>query len=214
MELTIDNKKYQVTVIYKKVKRIFLKITNTKEIIITSPVKLSEAAVNDIINSHIAWITKKIQLSNEIDLRDDEVLLFGKIYKLVIDNEITNDYYIKDDIIYYHNNGLTKLYNDSFVKIANIFAEINKTYKLKVKPYLQYRKMKTRWGVCHYSSGKIVLNKILISVPIELIKYVIFHEFTHFYVPNHSTEFYSCLSKAIPNHKALKKSLKKYQFLL
>ena len=68
-------------------------------------------------------------------------------------------------------------------------------------------------GSCNYNTGKIILNKMLVCLPLELINYVIIHEFTHLIYPNHSLEYYNYLKKIIPNYKNIEK-IKKYAFLL
>lgn len=213
MEIKINEQTYQVKTIRKKVKRTFLKITSNKEIIITSPHKLKESDVSEIIQKCNSWISKRLAKLSTLTLQADEMLLFGDIMKICVDERLNSAYYIKDNIIYHHQ-GLVKLYNDSLQKITDLFNDISRSYKLKVTPILVFRKMKSRWGVCHYGSGKIVLNKVLIHLPMEIVKYVIFHEFTHFFVPNHSKAFYALLETRVPNNRDLKKALKNYQFLL
>ena len=70
--------------------------------------------------------------------------------------------------------------------------------------------MKSRWGVCYIKEHKIGLTFSLIHLPLECVDYVIFHEFTHYKVSNHSSVFHSELAKYVPNEKELSKKLKTY----
>ncbi len=75
-------------------------------------------------------------------------------------------------------------------------------------PQIKFRKMKSRWGSCHTKNGILTFNLNLIYAQIECIEYVVYHEFTHFLVPNHSAKFYQELAKVCPDWKAKRQKLK------
>jgi predicted metal-dependent hydrolase len=214
MVIDIDNKQYKVLFIHKKVKRTFIKINAQKDIIATSSQKLSEKDINELIYENIEWIKKQIRIIKDIPIQKNEFLLFGEIYQLVYDQGLKAAYKIEGKNVFYRDKGLDKLVNDQCLIISELFKKCSTYFKVTVTPFVTFRKMKSKWGVCHYKTGKIVINKILVHVPVELINYVLFHEFTHFIHPDHSKNFYNDLSKLVPNHKQLKQRLKEYSFLL
>lgn len=73
---------------------------------------------------------------------------------------------------------------------------------------LQIRKMTSRWGSCHISDGKIVINSRLALYPKICAEYVFVHEYAHFIVPNHSEAFYAVVADIMPNYKVCVKTLK------
>ena len=75
-------------------------------------------------------------------------------------------------------------------------------------PEVKFRKMVSRWGSCHTKKGILTFSTNLIYAPAECIEYVVWHEFTHFLQPNHSTRFYDELAKVYPNWKECRKKLK------
>lgn len=75
-------------------------------------------------------------------------------------------------------------------------------------PEIKFRKMVSRWGSCHSQKGILTFNTNLMYAPIECIEYVVYHEFTHFLQPNHSSKFYDELAKVCPNWKEYIKKLK------
>ncbi|MFH1634708.1 MAG: SprT family zinc-dependent metalloprotease [Chloroflexota bacterium] len=79
------------------------------------------------------------------------------------------------------------------------------------KPQVIVRKMKSRWGSCT-AQGKITLNFKLTQVPKRLIDYVIVHELCHLVKPNHSGEFYTLLSRIMPDWDARREKLNSFEF--
>lgn len=75
-------------------------------------------------------------------------------------------------------------------------------------PQVKFRKMVSRWGSCHPKKGILTFNTNLMYAPMECIEYVVYHEFTHFIVPNHSAKFYNELEKVCPDWKSNRKKLK------
>ncbi|MBW8017450.1 MAG: M48 family metallopeptidase [Planctomycetes bacterium] len=71
------------------------------------------------------------------------------------------------------------------------------------------RNQKTRWGSCS-SINNINLNINLVSLPQDLMDYVILHELTHTKIKNHSKDFWKHLGKHIPNPKQQNKKLRNY----
>lgn len=73
---------------------------------------------------------------------------------------------------------------------------------------LQIRRMTSRWGSCHYSKGKIVMNSRLALYPDICAAYVFVHEYAHFVVPNHSAEFYSIIADIMPDYNICRRMLR------
>lgn len=69
------------------------------------------------------------------------------------------------------------------------------------------RDMKTRWGSCTVSTGRIRLNTRLVFYPEECLEYVIVHELCHLIEPSHNQRFKSCMTKFLPDWKERKKKL-------
>lgn len=99
---------------------------------------------------------------------------------------------------------------------AKIFTELNKRTceMFQAKGYnvplaeLQIRSMTSRWGSCHISKGKIVMNIRLALYPEVCAAYVFIHEYAHFIVPNHSKDFYNLVGELMPDYKICVNMLK------
>ena len=75
------------------------------------------------------------------------------------------------------------------------------------KPQLCVRKMRTRWGSCIPTKGKITLSLNLFSAPTECVDYVMLHELCHLKHPNHGQGFYRMLASLLPDWKERKRIL-------
>ena len=108
---------------------------------------------------------------------------------------------VKEQIQYYTEDELRQL----------ILALCNSVYPYYEKqgikhPEIKFRKMVSRWGSCHTKKGILTFSTNLMYAPAECIEYVVWHEFTHFLQPNHSTRFYDELAKVYPNWKECRKN--------
>jgi predicted metal-dependent hydrolase len=77
-------------------------------------------------------------------------------------------------------------------------TQLVSTYAIEHSIGFELRTMSKRWGSCTLN-GKIFLNPLLISAPKDCIDYVIIHELCHLRFPNHSTSFYSLLTRIMPD---------------
>lgn len=99
-----------------------------------------------------------------------------------------------------------KLFQSLNRRTCAVFGE--KEYSVPLAD-LQIRKMTSRWGSCHISDGKIVMNSRLALYPEVCAAYVFVHEYAHFIVPNHSAAFYAVVADIMPDYKICVQMLKR-----
>ena len=73
---------------------------------------------------------------------------------------------------------------------------------------LAYRDMRSRWGSCQPSTGRICINTRLALYPPECLEYVVVHELTHLIEPNHGPRFKQILDQVLPNWRHSRDLLK------
>lgn len=69
------------------------------------------------------------------------------------------------------------------------------------------RGQRTRWG-SYSASGTISLNRNLIFLPPELVRYVMLHELAHVRVPAHSPRFWALLASLCPDAPELRRRMR------
>lgn len=204
--------KYKLLKERRKSIKIFI---NEGKVIIKTPLFVSNELIDNIIYKNREWIKKALEKYEENKkgfMEGERFLFFGEEYILRFDNNITNDFMIRDKFFYikYKNSAkeaLKRLYIDEAKRYIP-----NRVDKLSKKFGIEYGKIrinsaKTRWGSCS-SKKNLNFSYRLIMCPKDVIDYVIIHELSHITHMNHSKKFWTLVSKRCPNYKAHEKWLK------
>jgi predicted metal-dependent hydrolase len=72
---------------------------------------------------------------------------------------------------------------------------------------ISLRSMKTRWGSCTPSTGRIRLNLQLAYMPEKFLEYVLIHELTHLRAGGHGARFQHYMDEYLPNWRTLRKEI-------
>ncbi len=87
-------------------------------------------------------------------------------------------------------------------------AELSQKHNFEYKS-VDFKKMKARWGSCT-NQKDITLNTFLMTLPWNLIDYVLIHELVHTKVLHHGVQFWEEFDRCLPNAKQYRKNLKAY----
>ena len=67
-------------------------------------------------------------------------------------------------------------------------------------------KMCNRWGSCN-TKKEITYNYLIVTLPMELIDYIVVHELCHIYHMNHDRSFWRKIGSIMPDYKKRMKML-------
>ncbi len=208
MVIEYNNNKYEVEIIKKNNKNIYIRIKDNK-IIVTCNYFTTKREIEKLIKTNYNSITKMIDKVNIKKEKEDNFYLFGTKYDIIYGfsdiNISDNKIYIKDNktLNKYLDNKIKEVFTNRLDFWYNIFNE-----NIPV-PNLKIRKMTSRWGVCNLKNKNVTLNYYLYKYDLDCLDYVIVHELSHFIYPNHSKDFWNLVSNYIPNYKVKRNKLKK-----
>ncbi len=101
-----------------------------------------------------------------------------------------------------------KFYTINSKKITKERSEYYQSL-LKIKPKsIEIVKVGGRWGSCT-SEKYITYNFMIVSLPIELIDYIVVHELCHLYHMNHDRSFWRKVGSILPDYKKRLEALHK-----
>ena len=109
-------------------------------------------------------------------------------------------------------NLIERTYKEFKELIYYLAAEAANEMKLEINK-VTLRMMKTKWASSS-SKRNLTINKLMKYLPEHLIKYIIYHEITHFKQKKHNDEFWKIISKKFHDYKKLERDLFIYWFKL
>lgn len=148
-------------------------------VISTNP-QYSDARRDTFIFAHTAWIKKHLTRAKKYE-------------GLPIVKRTHHDY--------------KKYKQDTLNLIHARLTHFNQHYKYTYHA-VSVKNQKTRWGSCS-KNGNLNFSYLLSSIRPELADYVIVHELCHLKEFNHSPRFWKLVAETIPNHKELRRELKR-----
>ncbi len=196
-------------IIRKDNKNLYFRIDENCKLIITAPKFITDLEVKNLITKNSSAILKMYEEALVRKERDKLFWYLGKSYNVIFDNRVAEVEFTEDTIICNSEEVLNKFYLKECERVFNEEIEVCKKCFSELPEFsLKLRKMRTRWGVCNTKKYTITLNTELLKKEIPLIDYVIIHEMTHFFEPNHGKNFWKLVGMAIPDYKEKRKKLK------
>lgn len=216
-KVIFNNQTIEYLLELKKKKNISIKIENTGDIKVFSPIGVDLDYIDNLIIRKGNWILKtlnKIKQKNSID--NNKVIFLGEYYDLVINYSNKDNIFIDNSNIIinstdlsrdYINTLLINWYKDLSIDIIGKRAmEISKNISIKPNKII-IKNQKSLWGSCN-SKKEIRLNWRLVLMPYFVMDYIIIHELCHIRQMNHSKDFWKLVEFHCPKYKESKDWLK------
>lgn len=235
-EITLGDRLLQYDLERKQVKNINLRIRSDQSIYISSNPNVSVKTIEDFLLLKSDYILNALNRYAEISkyapkpkqyIDGETFRVLGRDMRLRVvqgkKNAVENDEVfitltIKDPTDFIQkkktmDKWLSQTCKDTLLSVCSaVYPKFSK-YGIDF-PQIRFRDMISRWGSCQPKRKILTFNYNLIEAPLSCIEYVVVHEFTHFFQPNHSTNFYKQLSMFMPDWKERKKVLEKNSFYI
>lgn len=204
-----------VTICKKSVKYLRITIKRDGRVLVTAPRYCSDVEITRFVEKKRAWVTKKCAELSDRQwpvLADDEVVLFGDIYRLVSGGEIEID--TEKSLLVATAKQITSLWKEGVLRLVATNFLSKQCALLAEQHGLSYRcvsiknQTSRRWSCS--SRKNINLNRKLIQLPQWVSDYVICHELAHLVHMNHSPRFWSLCRSLYPRTDDAKARLKKH----
>lgn len=231
-----------VKVTYRKRKNISIRIIPKSTIEIISPRSVPISFLKKVLDEKASWIMKTLDKFENIDesfknrkyINGEIFYYLGKEYELKIiedkniNNKNNNYCYIdikKENLIITTNNNeaeyikneLKKWYKIESEKIViqrlEVLKKENSIMNQLTPNIIKIKEQKRRWGSCT-SNKDIYINSRISMARIDVIDYILVHEFSHLVHMNHSKEFYNFVGSILPEFRECEKWLKENSYKL
>lgn len=212
-----DNRSIEYKIVNKNNKNAYFRVQNQK-VIITSGPHISNDKILKVLDDNFNKFYELIE--NQKSLASLEYLiLFGKDYFINLVDAKAKAYYFSENDVHIkieNRNDLDKYIDEIYrIELSKKICELTELIKPNLKAHSLYivptyiKKYKSRFGVCDVVKKEITINLFLAKIDPVFLLYVLYHEYAHLQVPNHSKKFYDLLSQLLPNYKIIRKQLKK-----
>ncbi len=210
-----DNQYFLYEVVIKNNKHTYLRIKDQHVIITTN--RRMVPFVETILNQQFDKIMQRLKSIHEEN--NQSITLWGKVYEFYF--EAGRFRYSKlNDKIFAFGKDVQTAKKQIYLKEMKKMIELLEPKVLKVisindiKPSpLKFKYLKSKFGSYHRKHNEITLNTFLATVDPIFLEYVLYHEYAHKKVFNHSKDFYDILDTWMPGHKNIQKALKKMAIL-
>jgi hypothetical protein len=183
---------------------------------VTAHPKTSIKVIEAFIEAKFDVFYQKIQESNTKEA-DHMITLWGKSYEIILTRGRFS-FEIGEDVIY-----VKTMSEDAFTNKKRIYKETLAEKLKTLKPIIdqdvqmhgvtpcpiKIKYLKSKFGSYHRKHHEITLNSYLARLDEVYLTYVLYHEYAHALVFNHSKAFYQVLDRFMPNHRIYQKALKK-----
>lgn len=214
---------FECEILCKTIKNQHLRVKNGI-IYVSVPRFLAFKATQKFIEINRDWIEKRLEIwQKEREFELNFIQILGKKYAINRNfckqneperiNFDGNSFQIfldqqEQEQIKIRENKLIFTWQKEFLnKIINEFiAKFNAIIDRKINA-IRIHKAQTRWGSCNHKKGYLNFNIALIKKRYALIEYVVLHEMTHLFYPDHGVKFYEFLRAQMPNFRELEKEI-------
>ncbi len=217
-ELKKDGRILPYLIEKKKIKHTYFRLKKD-HIHVTTNKFVKESQIIELLYNKFDILHKR--LNQKTKLEDNQIRLWDKNFELkILPGKFKYVIYEKEVICYSNLEDTEKIRRHIYKQELILMMEnirykiVNTLSKVEIHelPY-KFKYLKSKFGSYHKKHQEITLNTFLATINPIFLEYVIYHEYAHHKVFNHSKAFYQVLDNMMLNHKNIQKTLKKMEIL-
>ncbi len=219
LSIMVNSREIQVEIIRKPIKNVYIRAQSKNSLVVSAPVKKSEADILTVINKNIHRIETMLENRKEIPVFSDrEAKFMGNLYMAdTIPGYIGTVTFDRDRFLFPDlstkdkEKALYRFYSRHVKQTANdMLASLSPGFREKIgsSPVVFVsRRMKSRLGSCQPKDRIVNLNSILARYEPKYLHAILMHELVHLRVSGHQKDFYKLLLAYEPDYRFLRKQL-------
>lgn len=211
---------YQVRRTGRRSKNISVRVHHDGTVRVGAPSWASIKEINRVVALHAEWIAERVAEAHALLPRyEDGALHFflGKRYPLALQSASEREavaFNGRRIVVAAHAHEpahlrelMRRWYRARAMELlAHRIGEALELPWLKGEPTWRLRRMRSQWGSCT-ATGEVTLNTHLAKAPLELVDYVVLHEFAHLKHHDHGHGFERLMDRHMPDWRARRRDL-------
>lgn len=191
---------------------------------VSAPLKLSDTAIRMAVVKRLAWIRQQQAdfaaqpRQSEREMCTGEThYLWGRGYRLdVVQAPVSSVKLKASKIVLCSREGITPekrqmILQDWYRAILRKRVEpLIQQWQERIgvtASFVGIKRMKTKWGSCNPSTGRIWLNLELVKKPPECLEFIIVHELVHLLERHHNERFKALMQQHLPKWPEYRRTL-------
>lgn len=226
--IEIEGRQVSYTITRKRIKRVNMRVKSSSSFAVSCPYYVPESEINAFIRDNIPFLISGMQKMYEREQEEEKratvedgsiVKLFGRELTLEVIPSARNNIEYDEYCIYVFSihsedpeyvRRKLELWKRALLKdlIFEFCMKTEKRMGIKSPDKIQFGNYKSFWGECFPTKGTLKFSYRLIEKPIDVIEYVVVHEYSHFRHPDHSAAFWAEVARFDPDYNVHRLALK------
>lgn len=226
--IEINGREVTYTITRKRIKRINMRVKSSSSFAVSCPYYVPEYEITGFIKSNIPFLVDGMQKAYEREQEEKKraeaedgsmVKLLGKDLILEVIPSARNNIEYDDNCIFvfsihsedkeYVRRKLDLWKKQTLKDLVYEFCiKTEKIMGIESPDKIQFGNYKSFWGECVPSKRTLKFSYRLIEKPIDVIEYVVIHEYAHFRHLDHSQRFWAEVAKYDPDYQIHRRYLK------
>jgi predicted metal-dependent hydrolase len=211
-----NGKSIPYIIIKKRIKKTYFRVLEN-HVRITTNLYTTKKQLIHYLDKIFDQLYGQLEKHQTNQLTDHEIILWGIKYNLEVSKgkfqyqQIDQTVFVQTQLTDFNKIKQQIYLHEIKDRYQTLKPQINQVISQKglIELPFKFKFLKSKYGSYHRHHQEITLNTFLATLDEIFLIYVIYHEYAHALVFNHSKDFYNLLDEFMPNHRLYQKDLKR-----